>query len=242
MRTASRRSTRRRRLAWTRTTSHDAHRATRLRAQKRKVRRTADGEASDCGFAHTIFAALWKQLKRATRRGGSAACCDGCVAAVVYGEVRGSKRCRVDGSTDIRQRAIETVRTLLLSGGVAVSMRAACAAEASSMRDLPMIVGDSDADDAERSGEVARKNILRAMDESGLDDNLIGSQLAGIVKDIHAPAKVRLDAIALAIDLKSAMPKRVQRHKIQSEQRVLRVSYENGRCRALAAHNWTQRS
>lgn len=96
------------------------------------------------------------------------------------------------------------------------------------MRDLPMIVGDSDADDAERSGEVSRKNILRAMDESGLNDNLIGSQLAGIVKDIHAPAKVRLDAIALAIDLKSAMPKRVQRHKIQSEQRVLRVSYENG--------------
>lgn len=83
-------------------------------------------------------------------------------------------------------------------------------------------------DDIEEQGEISRKNILAAMAEAGLDDALLGRELAGIVKDAGTQAKIKLDAIALAISLKSAMPKRVQKHKIQSEQRVLRVTYQNG--------------
>lgn len=92
--------------------------------KKRKIRRTADGEASDCGFAHTIFAAVWKQLKRATRRGEvpPPAAMDALrqLCTEKFVDQNG-----VESMTppDIRQRAIETVRTLLLSGGVAVSMR-----------------------------------------------------------------------------------------------------------------------
>lgn len=92
--------------------------------KRKKVCRTVDGEASDCGFAHTIFAAVWKQLKRATKRGEvpPKSVMDALrqLCSEKFTDQNG-----VESMTphDIRQRAIETVRTLLLSGGLAVSMR-----------------------------------------------------------------------------------------------------------------------
>ncbi|MCC7015033.1 MAG: hypothetical protein IT454_20890 [Planctomycetes bacterium] len=94
---------------------------------KRKLHliRSDDGDASDCGFAYTLFAALSRQLRSALKRGKvpppaametlKQLCTD-----------RFVDQNGVETRTpqDVRQRALEMVQALRMSGGRATSMRA----------------------------------------------------------------------------------------------------------------------
>lgn len=79
-------------------------------------------------------------------------------------------------------------------------------------------------DELEAKGESDRKAMIAAMEEHGLGLVQIGKGIADLA--VNGEPEIRAQMLRLAVDLRGAMPNRAQKHKVQSEQRILSMRFD----------------
>lgn len=79
-------------------------------------------------------------------------------------------------------------------------------------------------DDIEAKAEADRQAVIRAMHDHGLGLKEIGEGISALAHSEDEDIKSR--GLRMAIEIMALTPSRVQKHRVQSEQRILSVRFD----------------